>query len=333
MSRPRSILLNVGKGLISLLLLWWLLRGEMLGRVVEVTTHRFHLTPFLLGLGAFALSNLLGGLQWNILLRAQGIHIPLRRAISLYFVGLFFSNFLPANLGGDVVKVVDLYRSTGKGGGAVAATLMDRAAGLGVLSLMACLAGAFSWSLFGGEPFLLFLPLFFLFFAGGGLLVLSNRMVQLMQRLVTLFPIRVVREKVNSLLSALFTYRHNKRALLLALLIAIPVQTLRIGVHYLAARSIGVEASPLYFFLFIPIIAVFIALPLSINGLGIREGLGVYFYGLIGINKELAFSISFLAYIIGVVVSLAGGILFVIRPGGRKVRRAVPDLPQETESV
>ncbi len=330
--KASSLLLNTGKVLISLLLLLYLLRGDMLSRVVDVTTHNFHLTAFLLGLGAFALSNLLGGLQWNILLRAQGITISLRRAISLYFVGLFFSNFLPANLGGDVVKVVDLYRATGRGGGAVAATLMDRAAGLGVLSLMACVAGAFSWNIFGGEPFLLVLPIFFIFFAGGGLLVLSNRMVRLMQKLVGLLPIRMVQEKVNSLLSALLTFRHNKQALLLALLIAVPVQTLRIAVHYLAARSIGVDESIIYFFLFIPIIAVFIALPISINGLGIREGLGVYFYGMIAINSEQAFSISFLAYIIGVVVSLAGGVLFVIRQGGKRVKTGGADLHEETES-
>ncbi len=317
MGRSRSLALNGGKGLLSALLLWWLLRGGMFDRVVEVTANRFHLGAFLLGLGAFALSNVFGGIQWNILLRAQEIRIPFRKAISLYFVGLFFSNFLPANLGGDVVKVVDLYRSTGKGGGVVAATLMDRGAGLAMLSLMACIAGAVSWNLFGNEPFLLLLPLFFLAFIGGGLLVISNRMVSALQRLVAKFPVKAVRDKVSSVLTALFTFRHRKRALLLALAVALPVQSLRIGVHYLAARALGVHAAPVYFFLFIPMIAVFIALPISINGLGVREGLGVYFYGMIGIDNDLAFAISFLAYVIGVLVSLTGGALFVLRPGSR----------------
>ena len=128
-------------------------------------------------------------------------------------------------------------------------------------------------------------------------------------------PFVWVRAKTESVLTALFLYRDQRGALLRALAIALPVQTLRIGVHYLAARSIGVDAPAIYFFLFIPLIAVFIALPISINGLGVRESLGVYLYARIGIPQELAFSISFLAYLIGVVVSLVGGGIFLLRSG------------------
>ncbi len=303
----------------------------MLQRAVEETRDRFHAGPFLLGLAAFALSNVFGSMQWNLLLRAQGIHIPFRRALSLYFVGLFFSNFLPANLGGDVVKVVDLHRDTGKGSGAVAATLMDRGAGLAILALMATVAGLISREAFGAEPFLLLLPGFLLFFLAGGAAIMSNRVVKLLQKTMAIIPFQAVRNAADSVLTALFQFRSRKRALLLAVLMAIPVQTLRVLVHLFAARSIGIDAAAapaVYFFLFIPIVAVFIALPISINGLGVREGLGVYFYGLIGIGDELAFSISFLAYLIGVVVSLIGGLVFVFRP----TRRRMADLPPEAES-
>ncbi|NNE09268.1 MAG: flippase-like domain-containing protein [Gemmatimonadetes bacterium] len=318
------------KAAISIGLLWFLLRGGVLERAIEETRDRFELPFFLLGLAAFALSNLLGGIQWNLLLRAQEIVISTWRAVSLYFVGLFFSNFLPANLGGDVVKVVDLYRETGKGGGAVAATVVDRGAGLIVLSLMACVSGFLYWKWFGFDRFLYLIPLFFLVFIGTGLLVLSNRCVRFLERTLARVPIDSVRTKGEALLQALFVYRKRKLALLAAFCVALVVQTLRVLVHYFAARTIGLDPPLVLFFLFIPIIAVFLALPISINGLGIREGLGVYLYGLIGIESELAFTISFLAYVIGVVVSLLGGVFFIVRPNRGRVTPAGP-ITQEAE--
>jgi len=316
MSKKRRTILAVGKVLLSVALLWFLLRGGMWDRVVGVTKQNFVLLPFVLGLAAFALSNVLGGVQWHILLRAQGIPIGYARAIRLYFVGLFFSNFLPANIGGDVVKVVDVYRSTGKGGGAVAATMMDRAIGLAILALLASIAGVSGYVLLGPETFpkrFLILLVFFLFFIMAILMILSRRIGAFLIRLIDRIPFQWVREKSRSVVSAVLQFRENRGALGRALLVALPVQTLRILVHYAAARTIGVDADPIFFFLFIPIIAVFIALPISINGIGVREGLGVLLYGKIGIPQPEAISISFLAYVIGVAVSLAGGVLFLVR--------------------
>lgn len=331
--KARKILLILVKITISAGLLYWLLRGGMLERVLEETRSNFNPVYFFLGLAAFALSNVLGGCQWNVLLRAQGIRIPWGRAISLYYVGLFFSNFLPANIGGDVVKVVDVYRSTGNGGGAVAATVIDRAIGLALLTILATLSGFFTFQTLGNVPFLLVVPALFLVFLAATLMILSRRVARLVLRLIGMVPFQWVRLKAESVMQAVFQYRGERRALGIALLIALPVQTLRIGVHLLAARAIGVDASAIYFFLFIPIIAVFIALPISINGLGIRESLGVFLYATIGIPQELAFTISFFAYAIGVVVSLCGGGIFILRSGLPKRRmESTPHLKESGES-
>lgn len=331
--RTRKLLFSAGKIVLSAGLLYVLLQGGTWQRVVELTRERFLLTPFLLAVAAFAVSNVLGGLQWEILLRAQGIRIGLGRAIALYFVGLFFSNFLPANIGGDVMKVVDVYRSSGRGGGAVAATIMDRAIGFAMLAAMACVAGPFALPVLGRQPFLLLLPLFLLFFAGAVLLMLSRRVGAVLLRVVAAVPLPFVREKGGSVLTAVLQFRDRRRALLLALTVALPVQTLRILVHYAAARAIGVDAPALYFFLFIPIVAVFIALPISINGIGVREGFGVLLFAKIGIAAEGAITISFLAYLVGVVVSLAGGVIFVFRSRvGRGKKNLGHSLRKEVES-
>ena len=64
-----------------------------------------------------------------------------------------------------------------------------------------------------------------------------------------------------------------------------------------------------------PVIAIFIALPISIGGLGVREGLGIYLFrkAVPAVTSEQAFMMGLLAYLVGVVVSLAGGVIYLTR--------------------
>jgi len=66
--------------------------------------------PGLLILAAFyfALSNILGALQWYVLMNALGLDVSLTSSVSHYFVGLFFNNFFPSSMGGDPVKYTEL---------------------------------------------------------------------------------------------------------------------------------------------------------------------------------------------------------------------------------
>jgi hypothetical protein len=178
---------------------------------------------------------------------------------------------------------------------------------------MSCLAGAALLPELGLQPVLLLLPLFFLFFVGLCLMFLSRRVSALLLRIVGRIPFLLLRGKAESILTAVIRFRSRRRALLEALLVSIVVQALRILVHYWAALALGVEAPVVAFFLFIPMVAVLIALPISINGIGVREWFSVLFFAMVGMDREKAFSISFLAFLIGVAVSLIGGILFLAR--------------------
>jgi hypothetical protein len=77
----------------------------------------------------------------------------------------------------------------------------------------------------------------------------------------------------------------------------------------------GLEIPVIYFFLFIPVIAIFIAMPISIGGLGVRETLGIFFFtrAVAGLGDEQAMAMELLAYVVGVVVSLGGGVLYFTR--------------------
>ena len=79
-----------------------------------------------------------------------------------------------------------------------------------------------------------------------------------------------------------------------------------------------------YFFLFVPLLAVIVSLPISLNGIGVRETAGIVLFGLVGVDRAGAFSLQFTTYLVAVCVSLLGGMVFLIRLPHRRAERRQP---------
>ncbi len=80
--------------------------------------------------------------RWRILLEALGVAAPMRRLTASYLVATFFNNFLPSNIGGDVVRVRDGSRITGSTAASLAVVGIDRILGFGALYVLAAVAFA-----------------------------------------------------------------------------------------------------------------------------------------------------------------------------------------------
>ena len=78
--------------------------------------------------------------RWRLLLETLGVDAPLRRLGSSYLVATFFNNFLPSNIGGDVVRVRDGSRLTGSTTASLAVVGIDRILGFGALYALAAVA-------------------------------------------------------------------------------------------------------------------------------------------------------------------------------------------------
>ncbi len=271
----------------------------------------------------FAASLVLGNVQWVMLLTLQRIHLTFRKTLSFYFVGAFFNNFLPANIGGDIVRVYDVYKESGMPDQTIAATVTDRLFGMVALGLLAMPSGlyvAVRYEALGLErTFGVWSLLIVIAFVGIlGLttaVIFSRKLARIVERLFRPLLIKGSRERFKRIYESFHMYRSKTRNLPLILAVALVVQAFRVLVHYEISEAMGLGIPAIYFFLFVPVIAIFIALPISIGGLGIREGLGIFFFcrAVQGLGSEQAFTMGFLAYVVGVVVSLAGGVLYLAR--------------------
>ncbi|HEU4726199.1 MAG TPA: lysylphosphatidylglycerol synthase transmembrane domain-containing protein [Candidatus Eisenbacteria bacterium] len=269
----------------------------------------------------FVFSNLVGSWLWARLLRAQGVQIPYRKAAAYYFVGLFFNNFLPSNIGGDIARISDASKYATNVSSVFSATLMDRLIGVVAIALLAVLASFASldrfhlYAIYGG------IVLIFLFSLALFLSVFHRGVLKAFEWPFRVLKLRKVEEAIGRLLDDLHGFRNEKAALRAAFLASTLVQISRIYVHYLVGVSLGVRLAAGYYFLFVPVLAALVSLPISMNGLGIREGASVVLFQMAGLTREQAFTIPFVTYLMSVFISLLGGFIFVTRSPRRALAR------------
>ncbi|HYQ90096.1 MAG TPA: lysylphosphatidylglycerol synthase transmembrane domain-containing protein [Candidatus Binatia bacterium] len=279
--------------------------------------------PGLLALaaGLFLLSSLIGSWLWARLLRAQGVLIPYPKAASYYFVGLFFNNFLPSNIGGDIARISDASKHADHVSPVFSATLMERLIGVVSIGFLAVAASVVAFHrLHLYAIYATTLAVFLLavaFFAS----IFHRGMLQAFERPFRALGAQKLERAIARLMDDLHGFRTEGGALAAAFVASTLVQVSRIYVHYLVGLALGVRISLSYYFLFVPVLAALISLPISLNGIGVREGAAVVLFQAAGLSREQSFSIPFLTYIISVLISLLGGLIFISRTPRRAIGR------------
>ncbi|MBD3289033.1 flippase-like domain-containing protein [candidate division KSB1 bacterium] len=268
---------------------------------------------FLLGIILFTLSNFLGSVQWSFLLKAVGIHLPLLRVISYYYTGLFFNNFLVGYIGGDAIRVYDITKASGSNSEAISAVFFDRLIGFAVLTILALLASLYLLKTFIPSNVIMIILTIFLFWVMLIVILFNKRFLDKISWLFKWMLPETLSDKIRKIYLGINQFKNHKTILVKVFATSIIIQTLRILVHYAAARSIGVNIAPIYFIIFIPIIALLASLPISIGGIGIRESSGVALFSQIWSIQADIVAFEFFAFLIGIISTIPGGIIFMLR--------------------
>jgi len=283
--------------------------------------------------GLLLASNVLGAWQWQRLLRAVEIRIPFWKVLSYYHVGLFFNNFLPANVGGDFARVLDAARYGPSRAAAFSTVIMDRLLGtlaLAGLALVTTLPAFRDFHQVGGLPIsAVYLALvgFFALSVAVTWFVFHPALLPVVQSLLSRVGLGGFKPALDDLAGRLQGFRDQRGLFVRLLAVALVVQVARIGVHVLVARALGLDLRLQYFFLLVPLLAVAVSLPVSLNGIGVREGAGIVLFGLVGVGRADAFTLQFTTYLVAVAVSLLGGLVFLARAprrraAARQIRRS-----------
>jgi hypothetical protein len=309
----RGFVVTLLKIVVSGGLIVLLLRGVHLGDIADLIAGA-NVLLLLLALLLYLAAIAIGALKWAILLRAQNISVPFLDLLAYTFAGLFFGNVLPTNVGGDLVRAYDLARHTGYMEQSAISVLIDRLVGLtaflATAVLMAVLAALTLTDNAGMETIVVAAVIVFALFIAAFSLLLSRRFMLRFALLLDRPLLRAVEPIFQRVFVALQIYRQSYRALAQAFALALTGVFVTALTQWLISEALGLGISLFYFMLFNPLIAFVLLVPLSINGIGVKEAAFVFFLGLVGVSQAAAFSLSLVFTAIIVLSSLPGGFVW-----------------------
>jgi len=258
---------------------------------------------------------LINAFKWWVLLRAQAIHVPFLSMANFTFVGFFFNNILPANIGGDVMRGYGLARYTDKNAAAAASVVLDRIIGLSTYMSVATVAALVVvlltdrtelWPL-AAVAALALLALIFL-----AAFLISRRISRWISQILHNSFLRKLAPLWDSLAAAFALYRFQYNTLVLAFLIGLGGIFATSMVNYTLSLALGGGISLVHIFLFTPLIALVLIIPISIGGFGLSQVAYPFFYGLVGVAGELALALSLFVQVVQLFCSLPGGLLWLL---------------------
>jgi len=294
--------LAVSLGLLGILL-WTQDLGSVFGLMRDAD-------PMWLGLAVVVMmiGQTLTALTWGILLAARGLAVRMRDVINIYYMSSFIGTWLPSSTGPDVLRAYYLAQHV-DGYDAVGSMLVLRFISLLGLGLFA-LAGIYAVP--SGLPPEASLLAWLLVLGSAGALVvgLTERPRRWATVVLEAIGLRSLAEMVGKVHGALHAYRQSPGTLGVATVLSLAVQLFRILEIYCAALALGAEVSFQHSLVLVPVTPLITLLPISLAGIGVREGSFVYFFSRVGMSESMAFSLSLLVFGLTLVLWAIGAVLY-----------------------
>ncbi|MCG2713797.1 MAG: flippase-like domain-containing protein [Candidatus Omnitrophica bacterium] len=317
-----SILLRVGISIILLVILFKFNKININDLVNDIKgTNKLLL---IIGFVIFFLSYILGFLRWRMLLKAASICIPLKKLISSFSGGVFFNVFLPSTIGGDIVRSADLAEHTQKAKTVIATVFLDRLSGYIGLVVIISIAILLKKDLvhdnvvFSSVIVILALLVIVL------LVLFNNRIYSVITKFLSTPGAGKIKETIKDLHQEIHIFRNHKKVIIYNLALSILIQVIQPLSIYFIACSLGLKVNFIYFLIFLPIIGAITLIPISIGGLGLREGLFVVYFAKVGVIKQLALAMSFLSGSFVLIYASIGGLIYVLTVHHRLLQHNKP---------
>jgi glycosyltransferase 2 family protein len=310
MKKAKPVIIFLFKLLVSAGLLAYFLSRIHIERFVD-TFASAKLSYIALALAVYLVTQGISAARWTTLARPIGIKTPFPDMVRYYLIGMFFNLFAPGTVGGDVSRIYYLVRDEeahAKGRAvttvhAAMSVLMDRGIGMLVLVWL----GAAGLLLFPGYP--VPAPVR----TAALLLALAILVGVLLIPLVRLLLPEDGHHLVVKLRLALRSYHTHWRALGAATLLSVVIHLIQAWMHVAMGRALDLDLPFSFCIIVYPLVGTFAAIPISVNGLGLREGGYVFLLAVLGIGTEKGVAFGILLFLIVALDSLIGGLLFLLQ--------------------
>ena len=286
----------------------------------------------LAAMGVFLLSQLAVSIRWWLLLKVQDVRLTLTEAIRLTLLGIFFNNAVPGTVGGDLFKAYYAAKHTDRKAGVMVAVAVDRIIGLSEFAIMAGVMLVLAWSLKLAPAAELKFPAFAVALLLGALVVamiflLSTRFRRVchLQKLYRRLPMA---HHIAAAGEATGRYRRRLGKLVEALGISFAAHVAFVFAALLIGKSLGIPVPWHKYYLYIPLIYVIGAVPITPGGLGLVEKLYVVF---LAANPSALLVLALIMRLLPILVGLPGLLVFLSGPRPPKVESIRHELDMDDD--
>ena len=265
--------------------------------------------------------------RWQQLLAAKGIHDRLSWLVRAYFVAYTGGQLLPTSMGGDAVRIFETTkRHPGRGGPVAASIILERALGGAATLVLAAVGFALAVGQYDIGAYLWIEGVFVLGTILLGIVLFSRRLRPLLARTVPLLRWLRVERPVRAVYEGLHSYRHNVGLMVGVFALTLAVQIVRVLAIWMCGKAVGVDLSPRPYYVMGPLFFLIMLLPITLNGIAVRESFFVSFLGKLGVDANAAFATGFLYFVVVICVSLPGLGIIAWESIRRSIRPPVPDV-------
>ncbi len=270
----------------------------------------------LIALGIYMVQMVVSTWRWWLLLATQGVAVPGPSLLGSYLVAAFFNNFLPSNIGGDVIRIRDTVRPAQSKTLATTVVLVDRC--LGMLGLVLVAATGATIAVRAGTGAVPVLPSwlwtgFLLATLVSVPAILAPAGVGRLLQPLTVFHPEWVGGQIERLTDILGRFRNRPSSLLQTFAGAVVVQGMLVVFYAAVARSLNIPISMSNLAVIVPVSLVVQMVPVSVNGFGVREATFSFYFSRIGLPIHSALALSLGATAVVMLFSLSGAVVYVTR--------------------
>lgn len=312
MSHKRKMLSCIKWGVSISLIVWILLRADLSDAITAVTKINILMVGVALLVMAFGL--FVRSYKWQVLLKAQGIKIPLTTLYSFTYMSMFFNNFFLGSLGGDAFRFYKTLEYSDSKGDAASSVIMERATGFFMALLLVLVFGIV---IVVAQSNLVSATTLVVLTVVAGIAGILMALLFTLDSFVIRFPVLCRIEQLTKiaaeLTNSMRTYGNHRKSVIVALVLSGIFHVTHATTVYCLTLAANTEVSFIALLFIVPLVGVLVTIPISMNGLGIQEGSYVFYLQQLGVSSSAALLVAVLARLATLVFSLLGGLLFAMQ--------------------
>jgi glycosyltransferase 2 family protein len=307
-SSARQVVFAAVKALVSIALLYILFQTYD----IEAALNRLagiELNAFLIAAALLMVAMVLAAWRWRIIVGALGGNLMSKPAFSLVWIGMFFNQALPSNLGGDAVRIWMFYRQDGVLRRAIGSVLLDRVTALVGLAILVMFTFPLAAQFIDDTTILAILAfLVAAIFIGLLAFLWLDRFMVLFVRLL---PVRFY-HSITSLAEDSRVVLAPRRYGPHVLGLSIANQILMVLVMFALAQGLSIDVEISVLLVLIPPVILASLLPISFAGWGVREGAMIAMLGTVNVTPENALVLSVAFGFLTLILSLPGALVWFL---------------------